>query len=419
MKRRLKGKILAVLTGLTALLLLAGCSMKQSLQDIVDQNDLTARVTYYANGGFFEDKTSEKNMYFQDESKAFDIGNEKVSLVSGSIGIEREGYEFTGWYYAQKDAQGNIVYQDDQNRYVQLGEAVDFTKKLQDDDHWFVYAGWSKIVEIKVQLVCADDARLSVGDKEYKDGDVIRSYGFGNKTAVQKPSRENPPVKVDENAYTFLEFYEDEALTTLQSWPIEKTAETTEDIVIYAHYIEGNWKVLKDADDVKNMFNNVALPAKYYLFNDIDCAGTELPRINSFNIELQGNGHKLSNITVANNKNSAVGRGDNNTISVFGKLGEKAKMENVTFENLQATFYTYPEGTASVYLFYTSKATGSVLSGVSVSGKLTVEVPAKGTSLVNYTDDTTSTNWLFGGQTADTDETGVTSTATFEIKRES
>ena len=419
MKRNWKGKILAVLTGLAALLALAGCSMKQSLQDILDKNDLVARVTYYANGGFFEDKTSEKNMYFQDESKAFDIGNEKVSLVSGSIGIEREGYEFTGWYYAEKDAQGNIVYQDAEQRYVVLGEAVDFSQKLQENDHWFVYAGWSKIVEIKVQLVCEDGAQLSVGNATYKNGDIIRSYGFGSKTSVQKPSRENPPAKVADNAYTFLEFYEDEALTTVKSWPIEKTEQTTEDIVIYAHYIEGNWKVLKDVADVKNMLNNATLPARYYLFNNIDCAGTELSRCGVFNIELQGNGHTISNISVANTTNSPVGQGTNNAISVFGKIGEAAKIENVKFENLQATFYTFPEGAASVYLFYTSKADGATISGVSISGKLTVEVPKKGTTLVNFTDDTTSTNWLFGGNTADADETGVTSTATFEIKRES
>ena len=63
-----------MLMALASLLLLAGCSIgRPSLNEIVEENNLRAIVTYYANEGEFENSSSKKDLYYTAGVQPLDI----------------------------------------------------------------------------------------------------------------------------------------------------------------------------------------------------------------------------------------------------------------------------------------------------------------------------------------------------------
>ncbi len=407
MKKTLKSKLLVILMVLASLFVFAGCKVTQTLDEFRDANNLPAQVTYYSNGGLFENNTTQKDIYYESGNKAADIGN--VKFNSGSISISRDDYEFVGWYYVELDENGEPV--KDANGEIILGEAVDFSKPLQENEHWTVAAAWTALSKVKVQLVCEEGATLSVSDTlSYKNGDVIKEYSFTSTGIVQ--STTNAPIKVVENAYSFVEFYADEACTTKVEWPIQKGEE---DIFIYAKYIEGNWKMLKEADDVKDMLGDTSLSSnRYYLVNDIDCS--VLTRAISptlkFNCELQGNGHTISNLKVEKTRLSNASK-----TSIFGELGETAVIENVTFDNVTVRYETMPNAFVETYLVCTAINVNAKINNVTINAQMEV-VLANGASIANIPAMESGydmSHWKFGGYEKDEDYANINVSAELTI----
>lgn len=80
--------------------LFAGCSIGfESYEEILEKYDITAQVTYYANGGYFSQSTSILSMEveFTSGSKFFN-----VSEGSGVQYVNRTNYDLLGWYYVQQ-----------------------------------------------------------------------------------------------------------------------------------------------------------------------------------------------------------------------------------------------------------------------------------------------------------------------------
>ena len=398
MKKTLKSKLLIILTVLASLFVFAGCKVTQTLDEFREENNLPAQVTYYSNGGLFENNTTQKDIYYQAGNKAADIGN--VSFTSGSISISRDDYEFVGWYYVELDENGEPI--KDENGEIVLGEAVDFSKPLQENERWTVAAAWTALSKVKVQLVCEDGATLSVSDTlSYKNGDVIREYSFTSTGIVQ--STTSAPIKVLENAYSFVEFYADEACTTKVEWPIQKGEA---DVFIYAKYIEGSWKMLKEADDVEDLFMNAYSNNRYYLVNDIDCSTLKyaLEPIKTFNCELQGNGHKISNLKVEKTRLSNASK-----TAIFGELSETAVIENVTFDNITVRYETMPNAFVETYLVCTSVNEKATINNVAINGKMEV-VLANGASIANIPameGGFDKSHWKFGGFEKDEDYANI------------
>lgn len=407
MRKTLKNKLLIVCMALLALFTLAGCKVTQSLDEFRDENNLPAQVTYYANGGLFENNTDQKDLYYRAGDKTLNIG--KITPSSGSISISRDDYEFAGWYYVELDESGKPM--TDENGEIILGDEVDFTKTIQNGEHWTVAAAWTALSKVKVQLVCDSDASLTVGESiSYKNGDVIKEYSFTSTGIVQ--STTNAPIKVVDNAYSFVEFYADEACTTKVEWPIEKGEA---DIIIYAKYIEGNWKMLKEADDVEMMFlETPSASDRYYLVNDIDCSvlSSKLFPMSSFKCELQGNGHTISNLTV---EKTQLGNGSKT--SLFGEIESTAVMENVTFDNVIIRFETRPRVSLELYYVFTEVSKEATLNNVTINGAMEIKLANEATvrNIPATTDGYEKSNWLFGGFEKDENFTGITVSAELTI----
>jgi len=408
MRRKQKSKWILFLAALASVLMLGGCSLGESFEEALANRNLTAQVTYYSNGGTFEGTPDKKDMYYQSGSKALNIG--VVNPTSGSVEITRNNYVFDGWYYAVLDDNGTPVYEDAENKIYKLGEKVDFTVPLQDGDHWIVVAKWLASVKVNVVLACDADAEIPVkvkaGEeaKSYKNGDVVATRIYDTKGQVVNPGDGKAPFNVDGKDYTFVEYYADEACTSLVAWPITKQ-ET--DVTVYAKYIKGDWDVIRTASDVRSMFNSSTTGVRYWLTRDIDATGAKIAAKTSFNSEIQGNGYTISNLTVQKSQITA-----GSTVSLFGEIQATAVIENLTLQDLTIN-YSIQTSPVNLYFVFTSIAEGATVNGVRLSGKMSV---TKGEHHVVENFINGYENCLFGGYATDAEYLSQTASKGFTVE---
>ena len=298
MKRRLKSTLIAVLLALATLFALAGCSFRLSLEEYLEKNNLVARVTYYTNGGVFNDDRNFKDMYYKEGDLPLNINVSDIE--SGTITLTRVDHEFLGWYFVEElDENGEPV--KDEFGEIKMGAEVDFSVPMQKGDHWNVCAMWATLSKVKVKLACEATETIKIETsfsdtlewKECKNGDVIRDYSFWG---GYMQSTVEPSVNVENNSHTFLKFYADAECTQEIVWPIaqpEKDA-AEKDVYIYAKYIKGDWNVIRNAEDVENMFATSDKEGEnFYLVNDVDCFGETFAPATGFKGTLLGNGYTI------------------------------------------------------------------------------------------------------------------------------
>ncbi len=390
MKKKLKSKLILLFVCLAAFFLLGGCSLRETFDEALANRNLTAQVTYYANGGKFDGTPEKKDMYFREGSKALNIG--VVNPTSGTIKLERNNYTFDAWYYAVLDEEGKPVVDGEGN--YQLGEKVDFSVVLNKDDHWHVVANWIANVKVNVQLVCEEGKTISVVTSEtvtYKNGDIVASYTYGTSGEVNLDSEE--PFAAADNSFTFVEYYLDEACTTLLEGVLKQG---TTDVTVYAKYIEGEWTIIKTSGDLLKMFNNVTASKHYWLIRDIDASGKTIQPKNLFACELQGNGFKISNLTVKKEQIRAAEK-----VSMFGEIQSTAVIENVTFENTTFT-YKLNGSVLDIYLVFTSLHKDATITNVAINGTMTInKLPEEIVSNFAGENGYHYDNCLFGGYAND------------------
>lgn len=400
MRRSWKRFLTIILLALSSLFVLAGCKIgKDSLDEILDKNELEAVVTYYANGGEFENTLDVKNLYYKAGVQPLDI---REQGVTANIYVENYGFVFEGWYHAETNGNGEVVFEEGSDCPKASSIPADFTQYLQKGDHWTLVAVWQVEACVKVQVAGRDfsgDETLTIDGKSYGVGDVVKEYNFSN-DKVNKPRRLND-FETDDKAYTFVEFYSDSACTQVCEWPIVRE---DGDVIVYARYIEGNWKVVKDAAGVSTMFGTgVSANDKYLIINDIDCSSTSVAAmsVKNFAGTVQGDGKsfKISGLKVTYDINNQA----TSTASLFGKIQSTAVIKDVAFDNIQITYktaYLTTELEVLVYLLYTSLSAGATVDNVKITGTLSVEYKGKASELTNITPDGNGgyTGW-FAGET--------------------
>lgn len=444
MRRKKKWGLAAALAAVSSLFIFAGCTVGESLEEIVEENDLVAQVTYYANGGDFgvtvSDTTDRENvllsqkkeLYYKDGSKIADIGN--VMLSNGSIDFERRDYDFAGWYHVETDSQGNIVYEVnevDGVKYMKLGEKVDFSKTIEDGDHWYLCAAWTPRVKVKMKLVCdtltdGETIKGKFGEKEaeLKNGDVVHEFSFSTKGKVESVSDSWTPDFKAENG-TYVAYYADEACTQEVQWPISNTGNT--DVFIYAKYLEGAWTVLRTADDVSGkLFGFAATQSdtKFYLYDDIDATGKTVTPLDGFAATLEGNGHIISGLTVETQLKQFT------PSATFGILYDTAKMKDVTFDDLTVQYNVSSnvnikdeDKTDSTkwnhgydaYAVFAERGNGSVVENVVINATMTVFI-GEYSCVDNLWDETNQQFDAVNGKFGAGPQTGFTATVDIHIQ---
>ena len=437
MKKSFKSKIILLLVIVASLFIFAGCSFNRTIDEIRQKYNLTEQVTYYANGGAFENGKDVKDIYYKPRSKMLEIKEQTVSSVS----ITRKMYELTGWYKIKTDDLGNLLYTDTEKTKFDLeSEPIDFsTYQLSDGEgeHLHLAAAWKPDVKVLVHLVTPTPIVKTVDNQQvtFNSGDEVNMLTFEelpDGTLKAEEAREPEKCKPENNSHTFVSYYKDEACTQLVEWPLvtqrpDSSADgEVQHVIIYAKYLEGRWTILKTAEDVKtNVFANMlgSSSNKLYLIRDIDCSSVTMTQgVRTFSGTLEGNGFTISNVHIQ--RKLAKTEMD---YSLLGTLRSTAKLKNVTFSDVTSTITIDPklgEDSRNIYVAFTKLDTDATVENVSIDHKITLTLPSANTRIGNmwrnngsgYAWDYT-TNVKFGGYATDAEYTagGITLTASSAV----
>lgn len=294
-------------------------------------------VTFNYNYGNMDADCPEQYLGVLDGSKIVIQPGYSAEFKLGSV----VGYSIEGWYTARYDEDGNPI--KDENGVVLLDAKWDFKTQTVTED-------------ITLYAKLLKDVKLNIVERG--TGTVVTTY-----EGRASESMEKPQINPKKSGWTFTgKYYAGESGEDEFEWP-HRFGEADENV--YVEFIEGDWNIVRTAKELNSALrnNNKAI----CLLNDITYDGDTAWVSRSYNGTLNGNGHKISGISV----NLSWFKGVSNYSGVFSSLGAKANIYNVTFENVDVTF----ESSSSVVgikvaLFADDIADGAVLNNVTVSGVL-------------------------------------------------
>ena len=426
MSKSTKIKLLIILAAICCTAtLFAGCAGELKANSFLEQNNaLNQQITYYSNGGYFDDKDNalEKNIYYH--------GGDMVITDFDSIegkSIKREDYIFNGWYYAvttdkldeegnpELDAEGNRiqvpVFEDEDKKIVKASNTpLETDKKMTANTHLYVCASWKDDVKLQIKLVSDVSITFTVDGKTetVENGELIKSQKFlGGTVTIGKTA----PGTTTDNV-TFLQYYSDAECKTPAPNAIQKPTgdDAEEQATIYAKYITGKWDVVKTADDVSNMFYYMYEKRQFYILNDIDCASISLNPVPHDNYStdvdclIEGNGYTLKNLKIGYAQGTGITAGG--TYSIFGTLGENAKIKDLTLDGVTLTYST--RVTVNGFYFFCSADNGATFENFKIKNAEMKVDHSEGVMVMNIQkigDSYQSNNWLFGNVTDDGDYT--------------
>ncbi len=383
MKKKFKSKLILLFASLAALFLLGGCSVGESLEEVKKNRDIDAQVTYYSNGGTFDGDPDKKEMYYKGGMEVFNVGVD--GTFNGTADVDRANHDFGGWYYAETDANGEPIFEDEDKTVPKISDKkVEFPLIINANEHLYLVAKWIPHVQVQVQVVfftdtdVADtnpDISMTVKGKTYTVGSVIETFAYDN-GKVMKPGSGDyyaPFRAKDVTEYTFVDYYLDKDCTTslYTSWPLEKADEQAEDAVIYAKYIPGTWSIVRDGNDVfkleKGKASGMLAPEnegkKYWVAYDVDAKDVKnMTPLSSFNWTIWGNNHEISNLKVA-------ATGISQETSLFGVIGASAVLKDLKLTNLSLDYTLAAD--ATVRFSFTNIEEGASVSNVRLTGTMT------------------------------------------------
>lgn len=438
MTKRLK-LFLAILLGSTAIACCAaGCSVGQPDRDelLADYNG--GHVTYYANGGCFNNNTSivVREIYYKNENVPFFDVNEDT----GDINITNSGYDFAGWYlparYEVGDHAGEIIYEytpagatdpvpaypklmedgtpvtdstearpifyiegsdaDILEKYVQVKPSqtmVTSSRLLAAKEELVVCATWKPALKFVFKLA-AEDGDYECNGTIYHPGDVISTMAFG------KEDTKNPgqTLSVSFGTYaTFVANYADEQCEHFAQSYNRADYEGEAEIVVWSKFIKGSWEIVRnDPNKVQEMFNNLYDETKaYYIIESVDCSSiSAFSFASETKATIEGNNCTLSNLNFNRPNYSFDNRA--NVSPVFGAIKSTAKISNVKLSNI--TINVTGKGNMTFYAICNSVEQGATIDNVEID---TVTATVKLSGSVSNAQDGDRSSWLFGGKGSD------------------
>ncbi len=332
MKKKLIQIVLAFLCALTLSIAVAGCTGGNRGK----QYDYL--VTFDYNVGTLQ--SGVENRY---------LGVKENSLIpikpgdSGFAGATIQGYYVARWCLPQTNADGTLKKGEDDR--VLLSAAWDFkTQRVEKD--MTLYA------ELK------PNSRLII-----KGGDTdveLKSENF-----MGQPAPRPDVLQPTKSGHTFFEYYEDESCTVPFVWPY---AFEEENKTIYAKFIEGDWTVVRTAEEFNGAIDATE-KKPIYLSADLDFTDVAWKPNRAFGLEINGNGHTVRNIGCSFDfsKNSS------RTLALFGSLNG-AKIHDIVFENVSLRARIINEQTREYAIapLATLVNEQTQLQNIRVSGTLTV-----------------------------------------------
>lgn len=462
MTKRLKWFITILLGVVAAACCIAGCKVGEAGRDEVLKDYNGGHVTYYANGGCFNRNTSivVREMYYKDaDVPFFDVTEE-----TGDINVMHSGYDFVGWYlparYDSGEHKGEIKYtytykengeektvpaypklKDDGTPEVDRTEArplfycdgskddileknikvvpsstmVDASRKVGEKEELIVCASWKPALKFVFKLA-AEEGEYVSGGETYRPGDVIAEIPFGRDTVA------NPGETIGKSfdGMTFVANYKEETCENFVTDYDRADYEGKTEIVVWSKFIKGSWTIVRNnANRVLSMFKGLSREgSRYYLLEDVDCSSVNFSISDGVKGEIEGNGHKLTNIKI--NRESDTQKNNAKIYPLFGEIASTAKISNLTIDGVEIKVKGI--GNMTFYAVCGGIAEGATFQNFTI-GNITanVTIPVyKGNYVTNAQNGETS-HWIFGGsgtdeQIASSHGITLTGTNTLNIK---
>ena len=336
MKLKNKGILLFILL-LTALLV-TGCAQEPTPYEVNDAEHFTVSVKYDANGGTFTTNTS---VIVDSYDAAATCG--KIALLRPDNALRRNdaftavnnGYFLAGWYReCNMQADGTCVYAgrwDFENDLLEVDPADTYTSA---EPVLTLYAAWIPMFEVNF--------------RDLQTGEILETYTFdpnsGASLTVPALDEETGAVEMYQfparSGYTFDSVYYDaEGMKIVDTPEVVHTGTvnfengTAENgaMDLYINWTEGEWYHIYNT---QQFLDNASVSGNYVLHADLDFEGQIWPTslmYGNFAGSIEGNGHTISNVELTQTNNSKVNAG------LFGHLTEKAKLSDLTFENVTFT----------------------------------------------------------------------------------
>ncbi len=441
--------LIAVFVLSLAAAIVAGCSIgEQTAQDLANQLNCTCPVTYYANGGQFTvgtsaDQKAYRTVYYQPDAPIFNIGEDKS--IGQNLSISRDGYIFTGWEYCKTDDEGKPILKDengnvlnvlengtadikDANGRQLLEQSKHFTADpngtkvfgggkifIHQGEHFYFAATWVQDSVLDYKLVTDSPITATVTgedgtnvSKTFNTGDVIAKAEFGAFTVLSVTPSINPTQNTllkdcvdlgDTHSYIHMYYDEDCKQPVSENGGSVNKPENGSNATIYVKYREGKWTTVRRGSDFSRMLMSPSA-GNYYIPYDINCEGTSFVLgSNTFNSRVEGNGFTISNLTIG----ADMGRQQltqGKSFALFGELGSKAEINNLTIENVTA--YVTIRDSTTVHAMFTGVESGAKLSNFTVQD-FTLDINLSPNAIIMNIQNISGTyqtdNWLYGTDT--------------------
>ena len=434
MTKKFKICLLTVLGTIGAACALAGCKIgrPERAQVLADYN---THVTYYANGGYFNDSTTimVSELWFKNKEGAANYNPQGVPFYditedSGDMTVEYKGYDLAGWFvpltYTEGEHAGEIMYSytpkgaeeavnvypvlkedgtpvtdstDDRPVFAREGvdeqilesqiRVVPSTEKMssenfvpadQDGKGLIVCAVWRPALKIKYQLVCEEGKTYTdEKDKEYKNGDILKEVSFGKGDASTPSSTE--PLEL--NGASFVHTYTEEVRSVTQASKDKEIAtidrpeagegDEVEDIVIYSWYLDGAGWNIVEDKKSAQSMINGLAGTGKYFVLSDVDLGGDPITLKTGTCQATVEGNGY---TISNMKSTVTASGAVN-YSLFGTIGENAVINNLKLDGITVDITGRYSSRITFYAICSDMKDGAKVNGLEVSNiKATIKL---------------------------------------------
>lgn len=378
-------RLLVVVMAVAVLAVLAGCAGQETPYEKNDAMDYTVSVKYDANGGVFTTNTTVivDSYNLQQLPKGAD-GKAQIALITpdhtdrgnNAFTATRTGYFLAGWYAKCETAtDGTQTYSQPWDFESGLLEVDPNGSYSSSQPVLTLYAAWIPLYEVEIYDM-QDQLLGEYTINPLIDGDIKLPRLNAETGAVDM--YKFPAV----SGYTVNGVYADgesgktQLTEEMISHPgtFDKANAKAENTVLklYVDLLEGEWYQIYNVDQ---FIKNASVSGNYVLHADLDFTDKIWPTTlmyGNFSGTIEGNGHKISNVTIEQTNNSKTNAG------LFGLLTESAKLSQVTFENIHFTIKSGTRMAGTSYGLLAGTVTeGASFEAVSVlSSTLTVDAGA-------------------------------------------
>ncbi len=318
-----------------------------------DQGDEGYRYEFLVTFDYNEGNLVDEDGALGDQWLGIKEANSLISIRPGYHNMMKEksirGYYIVGWYLPQVDEEGNAI--KDENGFVLLDKEWDFaTQRVSGPTT--LYAKFVK--EAAIHFIDRADGQEVGGSISGKPG-----------TTRNKPSKIGEPTKP--GATFWGKYYEAMTGDKEFEWPY---VFGTEDINVYVEFIDGaGWNFVEDEDTFVRILN---AGGSIYLMDDLDFTGKTLWGNVTYNAEINGNGHVVKGIK----RDLESSKGDTENMGgVFGALGPRAYIHDITFEDVDVTYMTWVNPAIDLYvgLFAWKAEATTKIKNVTLKGTLSYD----------------------------------------------